>query len=300
LATKTSYQETFFFQSLHYPNNCSAKWNCQPPILFQTYNTKILFRIQVPRTTPSTFRFQSYQETNPPQSVQYLQVGSIQEHTPAIKYQTHSEDLSSHLTPANPKNFEIYPYISQIDTAAPASYRSYPTDNRYSTNKPDSVISNNNPQQPLLLSEYNNGLPSNPTKKRFNSMFQSDMKSSIPDIDEQQQQMELYDDYDGDTNTKVIKKNFFSREKLRYTALQNIVENDSESSKRAIQEAAEKAFGKYYNVVCGAGFFSYIAHTDEYCLVSILGINCYAFSPVCNNHFINFKKSKLFSTSKND
>lgn len=35
-------------------------------------------------------------------------------------------------------------------------------------------------------------------------MFQSDMKSSIPDIDEQQQQMELYDDYDGDTNTKVM------------------------------------------------------------------------------------------------
>ena len=74
------------------------------------------------------------------------------------------------------------------------------------------------------------------------------------------------------------------------------MENDSESSKRAIQTAAETAFGNYYNVVCGSGFFSYVAHTDEFCLTSVLGVNCYAFSPVCSKQFIGLKKAKALST----
>uniref|UniRef100_A0A915CLD8 Ground-like domain-containing protein n=1 Tax=Ditylenchus dipsaci TaxID=166011 RepID=A0A915CLD8_9BILA len=61
-----------------------------------------------------------------------------------------------------------------------------------------------------------------------------------------------------------------------------IVPGDPEASKRAIQGRAEAEFGGFYNVVCGTGFYSYIAHTDEFCLASTNDINCYVFSPVCS------------------
>uniref|UniRef100_A0A1I7ZXC9 Ground-like domain-containing protein n=1 Tax=Steinernema glaseri TaxID=37863 RepID=A0A1I7ZXC9_9BILA len=62
----------------------------------------------------------------------------------------------------------------------------------------------------------------------------------------------------------------------------NIVAGDAEGSKRAIQTQAELEFSQFFNVVCGTGFFSYIAHTDEFCQASAGGVNCYAFSPVCS------------------
>lgn len=63
--------------------------------------------------------------------------------------------------------------------------------------------------------------------------------------------------------------------------MQNIIEGDAESSKRAIQLVAEQELGGFYNVICGTGFFSYIAHADEFCLTATGRVNCYVFSPTC-------------------
>ncbi|KAK0412999.1 hypothetical protein QR680_006530 [Steinernema hermaphroditum] len=78
-----------------------------------------------------------------------------------------------------------------------------------------------------------------------------------------------------------------SHEKCNSARLQAIIQNnivpgDAEASKRAVQTQAELELSQFFNVVCGTGFFSYIAHTDEFCQASSGGVNCYAFSPVCS------------------
>nr|CAD2164919.1 unnamed protein product [Meloidogyne enterolobii] len=74
---------------------------------------------------------------------------------------------------------------------------------------------------------------------------------------------------------------------LIYQLLVNTKINDPtinvERSKRFLQQKAESLFGNFYNVICGTGFFSYIAHTDEFCLVAVKDIHCYVFSPVCSS-----------------
>nr|CAD2189283.1 unnamed protein product [Meloidogyne enterolobii] len=74
---------------------------------------------------------------------------------------------------------------------------------------------------------------------------------------------------------------------LIYQLLVNTKINDPtifvERSKRFLQQKAESLFGNFYNVICGTGFFSYIAHTDEFCLVTVKDIHCYVFSPVCSS-----------------
>jgi len=60
------------------------------------------------------------------------------------------------------------------------------------------------------------------------------------------------------------------------------VSGDGETSKRLIQQRAEAEWNTFFNVICGSGFFSYIAHTDEFCLASVGELNCYIFSPVCS------------------
>uniref|UniRef100_A0AC34FUI6 Ground-like domain-containing protein n=1 Tax=Panagrolaimus sp. ES5 TaxID=591445 RepID=A0AC34FUI6_9BILA len=67
--------------------------------------------------------------------------------------------------------------------------------------------------------------------------------------------------------------------RLRYIIQESIVNSDAEASKRAIQLRAETELNTFFNVICGTGFFSYIAHTDEFCQASAMGINCYVFSP---------------------
>uniref|UniRef100_A0A0M3IAU8 Ground-like domain-containing protein n=1 Tax=Ascaris lumbricoides TaxID=6252 RepID=A0A0M3IAU8_ASCLU len=69
--------------------------------------------------------------------------------------------------------------------------------------------------------------------------------------------------------------------RLREIIISNIIEGDAESSKRAIQLVAEQELGGFYNVICGTGFFSYIAHADEFCLTATGRVNCYVFSPTC-------------------
>jgi len=58
---------------------------------------------------------------------------------------------------------------------------------------------------------------------------------------------------------------------LIYQLLVNTRINDPtinvERSKRFLQQKAESLFGNFYNVICGTGFFSYIAHTDEFWFV---------------------------------
>ena len=61
-----------------------------------------------------------------------------------------------------------------------------------------------------------------------------------------------------------------------------MVADDAETSKRVIQQRAEAELNTFFNVICGSGFFSYVMHTDEFCLVSSAsGLNCYVFAPVC-------------------
>ncbi|VDK18670.1 unnamed protein product [Anisakis simplex] len=69
--------------------------------------------------------------------------------------------------------------------------------------------------------------------------------------------------------------------RLRQIIISNIIDGDAERSKRAIQLVAENELDEYYNVICGVGQFSYIAHADEFCLSALKGVNCYVFSSIC-------------------
>ncbi|KAL3117181.1 hypothetical protein niasHT_007584 [Heterodera trifolii] len=69
--------------------------------------------------------------------------------------------------------------------------------------------------------------------------------------------------------------------RLRALIQRSVVPSNVEKSKRRLQQQAEQQFGTFYNVICGTGFFSYIAHTDEFCLMAVHDMNCYVFSPVC-------------------
>ncbi|KAI1722826.1 ground-like domain-containing protein [Ditylenchus destructor] len=81
----------------------------------------------------------------------------------------------------------------------------------------------------------------------------------------------------GDENTDMC-----NSRRLSALIKETIVAGDAEASKRAIQARTEAEFGGFYNVICGTGFYSYIAHTDEFCLATAYDVNCYVFSPVCN------------------
>ncbi|CAI5451306.1 unnamed protein product [Caenorhabditis angaria] len=89
-------------------------------------------------------------------------------------------------------------------------------------------------------------------------------------------------------------------QRLRSIILNNIVANDAESSKKAVQSQAEAETGIFFDAICGTGFFSYIAHTDEFCLASSGGVNCYLFSPVCSNQEdLQRKNKKKMFVSRN-
>ncbi|KAI1699612.1 ground-like domain-containing protein [Ditylenchus destructor] len=81
----------------------------------------------------------------------------------------------------------------------------------------------------------------------------------------------------GDENTEMC-----NSRRLNALIKETIIAGDAEASKRAIQARTEAEYGGFYNVICGTGFYSYIAHTDEFCLATAFDVNCYVFSPVCN------------------
>ncbi|KAI6190061.1 Ground-like domain protein [Aphelenchoides bicaudatus] len=86
-----------------------------------------------------------------------------------------------------------------------------------------------------------------------------------------------------------VQKDDDNRETCNSIRLKVLIENsivaaDAEQSKRIIQTRTEAEYGQFYNVICGSGFFSYIAHTDEFCLASKDDMNCYVFSPVCTEN----------------
>uniref|UniRef100_A0A1I7RS67 Ground-like domain-containing protein n=1 Tax=Bursaphelenchus xylophilus TaxID=6326 RepID=A0A1I7RS67_BURXY len=74
-----------------------------------------------------------------------------------------------------------------------------------------------------------------------------------------------------------------NNDKLRKLAERLIIPTDAETSKRLIQKRFEEELDRFFNVICGTGFFSYIAHTDDFCLVNVGEMNCYIFSPVCTD-----------------
>ncbi|CAD5224733.1 unnamed protein product [Bursaphelenchus okinawaensis] len=95
-----------------------------------------------------------------------------------------------------------------------------------------------------------------------------------------------------------------NNDKLRTLAEKLIVPSDAEASKRLIQKQFEEEFGRFFNVICGTGFYSYIAHTDDFCLVNVQDMNCYIFSPVCTdsqglgNGVLKQRKKKSLQTVK--
>ncbi|VDK65116.1 unnamed protein product [Onchocerca ochengi] len=70
--------------------------------------------------------------------------------------------------------------------------------------------------------------------------------------------------------------------RLKQIILQNIMERDAEASKQAIYNVCEAEMEIPCNVICGAGFYSYVARASQFCLVSAMDISCYAFIPACD------------------
>ncbi|VDO36148.1 unnamed protein product [Onchocerca flexuosa] len=69
--------------------------------------------------------------------------------------------------------------------------------------------------------------------------------------------------------------------RLKQIILQNIMERDAETSKQAIYNVCEAEMEVPCNVICGTGFYSYVARASQFCLVSAMDISCYAFIPAC-------------------
>ncbi|CAG9534768.1 unnamed protein product [Cercopithifilaria johnstoni] len=70
--------------------------------------------------------------------------------------------------------------------------------------------------------------------------------------------------------------------RLKQIILQNIMERDAEASKQAIYNVCEAEMELPCNVICGTGFYSYIARATQFCLISAMDITCYAFLPACD------------------
>ncbi|CAJ0589913.1 unnamed protein product [Cylicocyclus nassatus] len=60
------------------------------------------------------------------------------------------------------------------------------------------------------------------------------------------------------TNSQAVSEDKCNSLRLRNIIQNNIVPNDAEASKRAVQSAAESETGLFFDAVCGTGFFSYI------------------------------------------
>ncbi|KAK6025876.1 ground-like domain protein [Ostertagia ostertagi] len=60
-------------------------------------------------------------------------------------------------------------------------------------------------------------------------------------------------------NGQLISEDKCNSLRLRTIIQNNIVPNDAEASKRAVQSAAESETGLFFDAICGTGFFSYIA-----------------------------------------
>ncbi|EFO27118.1 hypothetical protein LOAG_01367 [Loa loa] len=70
--------------------------------------------------------------------------------------------------------------------------------------------------------------------------------------------------------------------RLKQIILQNIVQRDAETSKQAIYNVCEAEMEVPCNVICGTGFYSYLARATQFCLVSTMDVSCYAFLPACD------------------
>ncbi|KAL7079099.1 hypothetical protein ACQ4LE_001211 [Meloidogyne hapla] len=68
--------------------------------------------------------------------------------------------------------------------------------------------------------------------------------------------------------------------KLRIAIQENIIGDDPNTSKRAIQKIAEEKLFAKINVICAKGEFSYIAYTDTFCQSSFGNVTCYAYRSI--------------------
>ncbi|KAL3984871.1 Ground-like domain family protein [Acanthocheilonema viteae] len=86
--------------------------------------------------------------------------------------------------------------------------------------------------------------------------------------------------------------------RLKQIILQNIMERDAEASKQAIYNVCEAEMAVPCNVICGTGFYSYIARATQFCLISAMDITCYAFLPICdfNSYFLKEQWTKKHHT----
>lgn len=78
------------------------------------------------------------------------------------------------------------------------------------------------------------------------------------------------------------------------------MERDAEASKRLIYSVCEDELGAPCNVICGTGFYSYIARATQFCLASAFDVSCYAFVPACDldTNFASKRKVRRRLTKK--
>lgn len=137
-------------------------------------------------------------------------------------------------------------------------------------------------QMPQEYSNYNSPAPQPPPLPTLGPIFTTTFASDLEENEEN-----LDSECTGEPTCvpdQTVSEDRCNSLRLRTIIQSNIVANDAEASKRAVQSAAETETGQFFDAVCGTGFFSYIAHTDEFCLASMAGVNCYVFSPVCSEH----------------
>ncbi|VDN24356.1 unnamed protein product [Gongylonema pulchrum] len=139
------------------------------------------------------------------------------------------------------------------------------------------------PQQPRSVSYQNTGFYQN----------------SIPSVGDYYQK---YNGYLGTTSieqqTSNVLANDYDGEMAYVAEAGNIVERDAEASKRLIYSVCEAELSAPCNVICGTGFYSYIARANQFCLASAHDVSCYAFVPACDSDFPNEQKARKRSTTK--
>ncbi|KAJ1349204.1 hypothetical protein KIN20_004674 [Parelaphostrongylus tenuis] len=170
-------------------------------------------------------------------------------------------------------------------TASPfwQQYRGYPHNFGQNHAGANYVLATRPPSQPIVERSYSTAAPYNIDQ------YESSEDENTDD------QMQTCTGEPTCTNGHLVSQDRCNSLRLRTIIQNNIVRNDAEASKQAVQTAAEEETGQFFNVICGTGFFSYIAHTDEFCLASMFDVNCYLFSPVCgdtsNTMFTKLRKS---------
>uniref|UniRef100_A0A1I7XV84 WD_REPEATS_REGION domain-containing protein n=1 Tax=Heterorhabditis bacteriophora TaxID=37862 RepID=A0A1I7XV84_HETBA len=140
----------------------------------------------------------------------------------------------------------MFPQLSEhtlIYSSVP-SYNNQQNYNKYSANEqsPNHIA----PPKFNMVSQYTTQPP--PNYYNMGGTPPTRMEQFVEDSDLQEDENESRDRIFGPPQKEV--------------SSHNIISNDAEASKKAVQSAAEDETGQYFNAVCGTGFFSYIGKNN--------------------------------------